>query len=202
MSTTLPKTESTAVPVKMDTEMLEITNEFSELETTIQELAVSLISIGKRLKKLEKSIGSLVKSRSKKVKTHKKEVPAPIAENLMKFMLLSEPLTTRSEALRKISDYVRKTGLQLQDDKRTFVTDKVLSDLFAISVGEKLTFLAINKFVTPLFLTDKSTPVVKATVKVAAPSTVTPNTPSKVPTTPSKVPTETPKKKVVKKSSK
>ena len=174
--------------VKADTEMQEISNEFSELETSVQEVAVVLISLGKRLKKLEKSIGSLVKSRSKKVKTHKKEVPAPISEKLMKFMELSEPLTTRSEALRRISDYVRKAGLQLQDDKRTYVTDKVLSELFGISVGEKLTFLAINKYVTPLFLTDN-----KVTVSVVKePVQSKPKVES--------VASEVPKKKVAKKS--
>ena len=158
MSTT-PIVE-TDLSLKVDTEMQDVSKEFMELEILVQELTVSLLAVGKRLKKLEKMTGSLVKSRSKKVKTHKKEVPVPVSEKLVGFMALAEPLTTRSDALRKISDYVRTTGLQLQDDKRTFVTDKVLADLFSIAVGEKLTFLAINKYVTPLFLTEPK-PVVK-----------------------------------------
>lgn len=154
---------------KVDTEMVELTNEFQELEATIQSMTINLIAMGKRVKKLEKTIVSLVKSRSKKTKTQKKEIPTGISPKLMTFMGLSEALTTRSEALRKISDYVRKTGLQLQDDKRTFVTDKVLSDLFSIPVGEKLTFLAINKYVTPLFTLSSKKEVVSTPTEVPVP---------------------------------
>ena len=184
MSTT-PIVESEPT-LKVDTEMQDVSNEFMELEALVQELTVSLLSVGKRLKKLEKMTGSLVKSRSKKVKTHKKEVPVPVSEKLVGFMTLAEPLTTRSEALRKISDYVRTSGLQLQDDKRTFMTDKVLAELFSIAVGEKLTFLAINKYVTPLFLTEQKTVEKKEAVaaEVPVPATAKPaksvDTPKKV----------------------
>jgi chromatin remodeling complex protein RSC6 len=152
--TTVDKLDSMPTQVKTDLEMQEIANEFSEIDATIQSATLILIAMSKKMKKLEKTIGLLVKSRSKKVKTQKKEIPAPISPSLMVFMELSEPLATRSDALRKISNYVRKSGLQLEEDKRTFKVDKVLSDLFNIPSATKLTFLAINKYVTPLFLTD------------------------------------------------
>ena len=87
----------------------------------------------------------------KKQKSTKNETATPIDNRLMKFMGLSEALTTRSEALRRISDYVRTSGLQIPDDKRTFKTDNTLASLFGIPKGELLTFLAINKHITPLF---------------------------------------------------
>jgi chromatin remodeling complex protein RSC6 len=188
--TTVSKPDTVPTQVKTDVEMQEIASEFSELESTIQSLTLTLITMGKRMKKLEKNIGVLVKARSKKVKTHKKEVPAPISAALMTFMGLTEPLATRSDALRKISDYVRKSGLQLEEDKRTFETDKVLSELFNISVGHKLTFLAINKYVTPLFLTDSKKTVAEVPAKVSV----------KAEKSTSDVAAPVPKKKVVKKT--
>ena len=188
--TTVSKIDTIPTQVKTDVEMLEISNEFSEIESTIQSLTLTLITMGKKMKKLEKTIGVLVKARSKKVKTHKKEVPAPISPDLMTFMELAEPLATRSDALRKISDYVRKSGLQLEEDKRTFETDKVLSKLFNIPVGHKLTFLAINKYVTPLFMTDSKKTATEVPLKVSVKT--------------EKISTDTaatvPKKKVVKKT--
>ena len=88
----------------------------------------------------------------------------------MKFMNLTEALATRSEALRSISDYVRKNKLQVPDDKRTFSVDDNLAKLFNIPKGEKLTFLAINKYITPLFTASKKveTPSKEAAAPVAA----------------------------------
>ena len=130
----------------------ELVKEFTEIEADVQSLAVGIMAISKRLKKFEKMMHTQLKQKAKKTKGVKKnETPMPIDVRLMKFMGLTEALTTRSEALRKISEYVRKSGLQVADDKRTFTTDNTLASLFGIPKGEKLTFLAINKHITPLF---------------------------------------------------
>ena len=135
---------------------VELSKEFMEIECAMQSMTVGLMALSKRLKKLEKSMNVVIKQKSKKVKGVKKETATKIDNRLMKFMGLSEPITTRSEALRKISDYVRTSGLQVPDDKRTFTTDTTLAGLFGIPKGEKLTFLAINKHITPLFNGSKS----------------------------------------------
>lgn len=149
--------QNAEAPVKPETPdaATELTTEINEIETSMQALAVSLVALTKRLKKMEKTVHTLLKQKNKKQKTQKKEVPVKIDARLIKFMSLSEPLTTRSEALRSISEYVRKNKLQVPDDKRTFTTDDTLAKLLNIPKGQKLTFLAINKYITPLFATSK-----------------------------------------------
>lgn len=156
------------VPEPVDN-IAELSKEFADIESEVQGVTVGLIALAKKLKALEKRTTQVIKLNSKKKKTQKKEVSAPIDTRLMKFMGLSEPHTTRSEALRKISEYVRNTQLQMADDKRTFVTDNTLASLFNLPKGQKMTFLAINKHVTPLFNLKSSTPEVA--VPVVAPTT-------------------------------
>ena len=144
-------TEAKTAAQKSDEALEALSKEFLEIETEMQSMTVGMCALSKRLKKLEKAMHVVIKMRTKKMKGQKNETATPIDNRLMKFMGLSEPLTTRSEALRKISDYVRTSGLQVPDDKRTFKTDNTLASLFGIPKGEKLTFLAINKHITPLF---------------------------------------------------
>lgn len=131
---------------------LELSNEIADIEQVMQSLASTLTALSKRVRKLDKSVASLLKHKTKKVKVAKKEVPAKIDDRLMKFMGLLEPFATRSEVLRNISAYVRSHKLQIPDDKRTFKTDTTLASLFSVKKDEKLTFLAINKHITPLFV--------------------------------------------------
>lgn len=164
VTNTEAKTEVKTAAQKVDEATSALSQEFLEIETEMQSMTVGMCALSKRLKKLERAMHEVIKKKMKKQKSTKNETATPIDNRLMKFMGLSEPLTTRSEALRRISDYVRTTGLQVPDDKRTFKTDNTLASLFGIPKGEKLTFLAINKHITPLF-NKNAVPVPVTTVK-------------------------------------
>ena len=71
-------------------------------------------------------------------------------------MKLKELVTSREEALRSISKYVRDKKLQDTENKREFVVDKTLSQLLKLKTGVKITFLGINKHISHHFDVSKN----------------------------------------------
>ncbi len=115
--------------------------------TAIKTLLAELTSV---LKVIEKS------SPKKRPKTKKVEKPRPISKGLATFMKLSEPSSSREGVLRAISKHVHDKKLQDVNNKREFLVDKPLSQLLKLKTGTRLTFLAINKHISHLFLDTKT----------------------------------------------
>ncbi len=96
-------------------------------------------------------ISELEKTILKADKKPRRDLPKPITPALASFMGLSEPISTRGDVLRFISNYVRSNNLQI-DDKRKFYVNRDLAPLFNIPEGQTTSFLLINKHITHLFL--------------------------------------------------
>ena len=111
--------------------------------TAIKTLLAELTSV---LKVIEKT------SPKKRPKTKKVEKPRPISKALASFMKLSEASSSREGVLRAISKHVHDKKLQDVNNKREFLVDKPLSQLLKLKSGTRLTFLAINKHISHLFL--------------------------------------------------
>ena len=127
----------------------EVTHEnpvsFTDVEEKIMQIKTLIGELTTLVKTLEK------KGAVKRPKVKKVEKPRSISKELSKFMKLKELVTSREEALRSISKYVRDKKLQDTENKREFVVDKTLSQLLKLKTGVKITFLGINKHISHHF---------------------------------------------------
>jgi chromatin remodeling complex protein RSC6 len=103
-----------------------------------------------------------------------------ISPKLREFLgLEADETVSRSEVTRRINKYINENGLKHPDNGRMIILDAKLVDLLAPPEGVQVTFLNIQKYLSPHY------------VKAAAEPEV--ETPAPPPTP------ETPKKKVVRK---
>ena len=103
-----------------------------------------------------------------------------ISPKLREFLGLSpDESVSRSEVTRRINKYINDNGLKHPDNGRMIILDARLVDLLAPPEGVQVTFLNIQKYLSPHY--------VKVAKEAAAP-----DTPPPTPST-----SEAPKKKVV-----
>ena len=122
------------------------------MKTKIVELKQNVDDYSKTLKELEKAYQTIKRKNKKKIRNKKEEKPVKVSKELGKFMKLgSEGTTTRTQAMKFISNYVHDKNLQIQENKRNFRTDKDLSKLFNLKNDHELTFLQINHQLSPHF---------------------------------------------------
>jgi upstream activation factor subunit UAF30 len=104
-----------------------------------------------------------------------------ISPKLREFLGLSaEESVSRSEVTRRINKYINDNGLKHPDNGRMIILDAKLVDLLAPPEGVQVTFLNIQKYLSPHYVK-----VVKEKEAVPAPAPPTPDA------------SEAPKKKVV-----
>jgi len=97
-----------------------------------------------------------------------------ISPKLREFLGLSdEESVSRSEVTRRINKYINDNGLKHPDNGRMIILDAKLVDLLAPPDGVQVTFLNIQKYLSPHY-----TKVVKEKEVVAAPDPE-PSTPKK-----------------------
>ena len=105
-----------------------------------------------------------------------------ISPKLREFLgLEADETVSRSEVTRRINKYINENGLKHPDNGRMIILDAKLVDLLAPPEGVQVTFLNIQKYLSPHY------------VKVAAEPEPETEAPAPPPTP------ETPKKKVVRK---
>ena len=118
---------------------------FKDVEDKVAIVKRVMSEISMMLKYLERS-------NINRGKTKKPEILLNVTDELKTFLGLPTPVCSRANVLRSISRYVRAQNLQLQSNKRKFVLDDMLSRLLKVDVGENITFLAINKHISHLFV--------------------------------------------------
>lgn len=123
----------------------------TDLEESINHVEKKLKSIILELSDLTKSVRELKKIA--KIKQPKREIEYQLSPKLAKF--LGRPIASRAHVLRSVSTYVMARNLQIKDNKNKFKVDTQLSLLLDIKEGTILTFLSLNKYVTPLICTYK-----------------------------------------------
>ena len=157
----------------------------------------SLDSITSELSSLRNEIKSLTKI-VRKIRAHQEDPSGEkakaravnngfnrtleISPKLREFLGLSaEETVSRSEVTRRINKYINDNGLKHPDNGRMIILDAKLVDLLAPPEGVQVTFLNIQKYLSPHYVK-----VVKEAASAA------PESPPPTPST-----TEAPKKKVV-----
>jgi chromatin remodeling complex protein RSC6 len=76
-----------------------------------------------------------------------------ITDKLRKFLEIGpEETISRSEVTRRINTYIKVNGLKHPDNGRVIVLDAKLTDLLTPPAGEQITFLNIQKFISPHYI--------------------------------------------------
>ena len=83
--------------------------------------------------------------------------PLRVSEALKTFLGLADDETiSRSEVTRRINKYITDNGLQHPDNGRRIILDDKLADLLQALADAEITFLNIQKYLSPHYIKDTS----------------------------------------------
>ena len=134
-------TDKLTPPDNIDNTFKSITNQITDMSKTTRGLQDELKSLHKIVKHCDKS------SRNKPKRPQNK---MNLSKDLEKFLALDKgTLLTKAEVMKSVSNYIKEKNLQIQEDKRKFLPNKELSKIFGIKKPQNMTFVEINKHVSP-----------------------------------------------------
>jgi len=134
-------TDKLSPPDNIDNTFKSITNQITDMSKTTRGLQDELKSLHKIVKHCDKS------SRNKPKRPQTK---MNLSNDLEKFLTLDKgTLLTKAEVMKSVSNYIKEKNLQIQEDKRKFLPNKELSKIFGIKKPQNMTFVEINKHVSP-----------------------------------------------------
>jgi len=125
-----------------------IDNTFKSLTTQISDMSKITRGLQDELKSLHK----MVKQNDKSLRTKQKRPQTKmfLSKDLEKFLCVDKgSLLTKAEVMKSVSNYIKEKNLQIQEDKRKFLPNKELSKIFGIKKPQNMTFVEINKHVSP-----------------------------------------------------
>lgn len=127
-----------------------IDGSFKSLTTQLNEMSKSTRGLQEELKSLHKLVKQ--SDKSNRLKKKRPQVKMNLSNDLMKFLSVDNGTKlTKAEVMKSVSIYIKEKNLQVQEDKRKFIPDKVLSKIFGIipKNAKNMTFVEINKHVSP-----------------------------------------------------
>ena len=125
-----------------------IENTFKSLTDTITDMSKITRGLQDELKSLHKMVKQCDKS--SKTRPKRPQTKMSISKDLEKFLSLDKgTLLTKAEVMKSVSKYIKEKNLQIQEDKRKFLPNKELSKIFGIKKPQNMTFVEINKHVSP-----------------------------------------------------
>ena len=125
-----------------------IDNAFKTLNTQLVDMSKSTRGLQDELKSLHKMIKQ--SDKSFRTKPKRPQTKMNLSKDLEKFLALDKgTLLTKAEVMKSVSTYIKEKNLQIQEDKRKFLPNKELSKIFGIKKPQNMTFVEINKHVSP-----------------------------------------------------
>jgi len=125
----------------LDTQFKAISEQVSGLSKTTRGLQDSL-------KLLHKSFRTLDKQARKSRK--RPQVKLNMSNELENFLSVDHGTQmTKAEVMKSISNYIKQQDLQIATDRRKFIPNKELSKIFGMKKTQNLTFVEINKMISP-----------------------------------------------------
>ena len=83
--------------------------------------------------------------------------PQHVTEDLRKFLELSEgEKISRSEVTKRINQYIKAHELTHPENKRVLILDETLKNLLKPEDGVQITFLNIQKYLSPHYIKDET----------------------------------------------
>ena len=125
------------------------------IEGTFKSLTIQLTEMGKTTRALQEELKNLHKlvrqsDKSNRLKKKRPQVKMNLSNDLEKFLLVDKGTKlTKAEVMKSVSNYIKEKNLQVQEDKRRFLPNKELSKIFGITKAHNMTFVEINKHVSP-----------------------------------------------------
>ena len=131
-------------PLEMiDGSFKSLTTQLSEMSKTTRVLQEDLKSLHKLVKQCDKS---------NRIKKKRPQVKMNLSDALISFLSIDMGTKlTKAEVMKSVSNYIKEKNLQIQEDKRKFIPNTVLSKIFGINSKKppNMTFVEINKHVSP-----------------------------------------------------
>ena len=128
--------------------MESIDNAFKSLSNQLNDHCKLTRGLQDELKSLQKIVKQ--NSKSYKIKNKRPQPKLNVSKELSKFLDIENNITlTKAEVMKSVSNYIKEKNLQVQEDKRKFLPDKVLTKIFGIKTAHNMTFVEINKHVSP-----------------------------------------------------
>ena len=170
---------------------------------TLESLQTKLAALAKKNESLEDKVDSMMKELKsltklvRKVRSHQEDPngdkaksraenngfnrPLVISSLLREFLELGpEDMISRSNVTRRINKYVTDNGLKHPDNGRVIIMDDKLIKLLSPPVGLEITFLNIQKYLSPHYIKTDAVAVTAAAKDVSV--VVPPSEPVKRPT--------------------
>ena len=123
-------------------------NQFTALFGTISSHSKDIKSMQEELKSIHRTFKLLEKQSKKRKK--KPQAKLSLSKELEKFLSLDHGTkATKAEVMKMVSTYIKEKNLQVQTDKRRFLPNKELSKIFGVKKPQNMTFVEINKHVSP-----------------------------------------------------
>ena len=124
------------------------------LSAEIASLRADVKSLAKLIRKVrnhqEDPTGEKAKSRTRNNGFNRK---MEVSDSLKEFLSLGAgEVVSRSDVTRKVNAYIKENGLKHPDNGRVIVLDEKLSKLLTPPDGEQVTFLNIQKYISPHYL--------------------------------------------------
>jgi upstream activation factor subunit UAF30 len=151
----------------------------TELSDIKSELKSLLKLVRKMRTKQEDPTGEKAKARATNNGFNR---PIEVSEELKTFLNLAEgEVVSRSEVTRRINRYITENNLKHPDNGRVIILDEKLQALLKPGDGIQVTFLNVQKYISPHYVKVVSTEEPIAATKTIEP--VVPSTPKKAATT-------------------
>jgi upstream activation factor subunit UAF30 len=144
--------------------------DLAQLIADVADIKSSIKSLAKLIRKLRTSQddpdGEKAKTRASNNGFNR---PLEVSPKLRTFLALgADELISRSEVTRRINAYVTSNNLKHPDNGRVIILDEKLTDLLEPPAGLQITFLNIQKYLSPHYVK----PVKSAPVETPAPEPV------------------------------
>ena len=122
--------------------------QFKSISEHVGSLSKASRGLQDSLKTLQKSFRALDKQSRKNKK--RPQAKLNMSNELENFLSVDHGTQmTKAEVMKSISNYIKEKNLQIESDRRKFVPNKELSKIFGMKKSQNLTFVEINKMISP-----------------------------------------------------
>jgi upstream activation factor subunit UAF30 len=130
------------------------------IQSELSELRSEIKSLTKLVRKIKSSqddpTGEKAKSRAKNNGFNR---PLTVSQELRTFLELADGENiSRSDVTRRINKYVTENGLKHPDNGRIIILDQKLTDLLKPPAGLQITFLNVQKYLSPHYVKVEEVP--------------------------------------------
>ena len=130
------------------------------IQSELSELRNEVKSLTKLIRKIKSSqddpTGEKAKSRAKNNGFNR---PLAVSQELRTFLELTDGENiSRSDVTRRINKYVTDNGLKHPDNGRIIILDQKLTDLLKPPAGLQITFLNVQKYLSPHYIKTEEPP--------------------------------------------